>query len=283
MYKARNKNSACCDFVLKTSPIYPTNVIRIQRELSILKNFNSSYFPNSIHSLYISDEQIAYFIDNYDPKTKIKEIEEIKSFNIRPLFITIEEFIAHEKWDDCNKIFVNNEDIFINFLKNLFNALNMLWSNKIIHRDLKPDNILIQSDLTPVIIDLGIAKSLREGTNVITHYLVSSPCTPQFAAPEQIFNNKADVTYKSDQFSIGVISFWAMTGIFPFGLIQDIGYEQFSQNISGNKIVNIKDHNEYISDDLCEFILKLLSVNPYQRYRNYESIFDHLNAIGDRK
>src|SRR5690606_5109832 len=143
-------------------------------------------------------------------------------------------------WEDHIDSFRADEKLFSNFLKNIFTALNVLWEKKIVHRDLKPDNILIRSDLTPVIIDLGIAKSMREGTQAITHVFGHSPCTPQFAAPEQLANNKTEVTYKSDQFAIGVIAFWVMTGSFPFGAISDIGPEGFLKNINENNVTNAK-------------------------------------------
>ena len=224
VYKAKKLNGNHDDcFVLKTSSVYPTNVARIQRELKILNELNCSYFPKSHYSRFISDEDIKYFIDNFDPKTQEEEIKRLKSLNLKPFFVTIENYIEHLSWDDLRKIFKQDEGKFVTFLKKTFEALNLLWNKKIVHRDLKPDNILVNTSLEPTIIDLGIAKSLRDGTELITHPFMPSPCTPQFAAPEQLSNSKTAVTYKSDQFSIGVISFWVVTGIFPFGILQEIG------------------------------------------------------------
>ena len=186
VYKAKLDGNKKDVFVLKTSPVYPTNVARIKRELKILSELNSSYFPISRYNQFISEEDIKYFIDNLNPKTHSEKIKQLQALNLRPFFVTVEDYIDHLNWDELQKRFSQNEDEFVEFLKKLFEALNLLWDQKIVHRDLKPDNILVNSNLEPTIIDLGIAKSMRDGTQTITHSLVSSPCTPQFAAPEQL-------------------------------------------------------------------------------------------------
>ena len=283
VYKAKLKGNNDDIFVLKISPTYPTNVARIKRELKILSELNSSYFPTSHYSQFISDEDIKYFIDNFDPKIKPEKIKHLSSLNLQPFFITVEDYIDHLNWDELQKYFNQNEEEFISFLKKVFEALNFLWNKKIVHRDLKPENILVKNNFEPTIIDLGIAKSLRDGTQMLTHPLMASPCTPQFAAPEQIISNKAEITYKSDQFSIGVMAFWIATKTYPFGILDKISLEEFLKNISKNRIAKIRDYNANISNGLQKFIYKLLSVHPYQRYRSYDMIRAALEDMGRSK
>ncbi len=283
VYRAKDVRSDVSTFVLKTSPIFPESVARIQRELKILEDINSVNFPKSVFSQFISLEQIQYFIDNFDPKTESEKINYLKSLKLKPFFITVEEYVEHSKWGAHVEFFRSNEKEFASFLKKIFQALNILWEKKIVHRDLKPDNILIRPNLDPVIIDLGIAKSMREGTEAITHIFGHSPCTPQFAAPEQIMNNKAEVTYKSDQFSMGVIAYWVLTDKFPFGAIGEIGPEAFLRNLSENKVVNTKTINPNVSDNLDKFVMRLIGIQPFQRFRNYQDIESSLNLIGELK
>ena len=280
VYQAKTKNNCGGRFVLKTSAIYPTSVARIQRELKILRELNSPYFPKPLYSKFISDEDIEYFIESLDPKSQPIKIEQIKSLRLKPLFITVEDFIDHIDWNSLQETFCKNEKLFITLLQKTFEALSLLWSNKIIHRDLKPDNILVNSNFHPTIIDLGIAKSLNEGTKNITSAFIGAPCTPQFAAPEQIHSSMGEVTYKSDQFSVGVISFWVMTGKYPFGCLDEIGPEKFRENIFKEPITRIRNYNCNVSTELEKFIYKLLSIQPYKRFRNYNAIKTSLNATG---
>lgn len=281
VYRAKNVRTDISTFVLKTSPIYPESVARIQRELKILEEINSVSFPKSLFSKFISLEQIQYFIDNFNPKTESEKINYLRTLKLKPFFITVEEYIHHSKWNDHIELFRRNEKEFASFLKKIFQALNILWEKKIVHRDLKPDNILIRPNLDPVIIDLGIAKSMREGTEAITHIFGHSPCTPQFASPEQIMNNKTEVTYKSDQFSMGVIAYWVLTDQFPFGSLGEVGPEGFLRNISNNNVVSIKSINPKVSDNLNKFVMRLLGIQPFQRFRSFQEIESSLNLIGE--
>ena len=274
-----NHNSNPEEYVLKTGPIYPSSVARIQRELKILSEIDSEYFPKSMFYQYITKEDISYFVDNIDPKSEKDKIEKILNLNLRPFLVTVEKYIDHLQYQNYAPQLKEPKKL-VEYLKHVFKALNILWSKKIVHRDLKPDNILVKPDLVPVVIDLGIAKSLREGTQMITNPFHSSPCTPQFASPEQLFNNKTEVTYKSDQFAIGVIAYHLLTGQFPFGDMQELGAEDFIKNISQNNISSLQSINHEVPDDLSTFIHKLLNIQPFKRFRNYVEIEKTLNEIG---
>ncbi len=279
VYLAESNNDTPVNkFVLKTCPVYPSNVARIQRELKILTEIDSKYFPKSLHSQFITDEDLNYFVDNLDPKTEGEKIDKILNLKLRPFFVTVEEHIDHIPINDY-MVQLRTEKCLIDYLLHVFEALNLLWEKKIVHRDLKPDNILVKSDLSPVIIDLGIAKSMRDGTQVITSPFSSSPCTPQFASPEQLFNNKTEVTYKSDQFSIGILSYFFLTGEFPFGIFDDMGIDDYMKALSNNNIRDIKILNLNISEKMQLFVHRLLNIQPYKRFRNYKEIKSTLTAM----
>lgn len=272
------KDGTADKFVLKICPLIPIAVARIQREIKILSELKSHYFPKFYFQFFVTDEVLEYFFDKFDPKTQQVRIAELREMNIRPFMVTVEEYIDHVPWSTCGQKLKDEKQI-VEFLLHLFSGLNLLWEKKIVHRDLKPENILVRSDLTPVIIDLGIAKSMSEGTAQLTNPAFFSPCTPQFAALEQLTNNKAEVTYKTDQFSVGVISFLILTGLFPYGSLQEVGLEGLAQNIFKADLLDFRKHNTDASDGLMEFVKKLLQVHPYQRFRTLEEIVEALNKI----
>lgn len=265
-------------FIMKICPLHPIAVARIQREINILSQIQSDYFPKFHFQYFVTDEVIRYFIDNFDPKTQRERIEYLEALKIKPFLVTVEEHIEHKPWAEC-LIHLSNQKNLVIFLQHLFCALKMLWDKKIVHRDLKPENILIRPTFVPVVIDLGIAKSMSDGATIITNPAFPSPCTPRFAAPEQLLNNKAEVTYKSDQFSVGVIAFLVLTNRFPYGSDADIGIEGVLQNFLTNNLEKIKAHNGSVIDGLSSLIEKMLMVRPYQRYRNVEDIVTELKKI----
>jgi hypothetical protein len=56
-------------FVLKTCPLNPISVARIKREIKILSDLDSRYFPKLYFQFFITDEVLGYYIDSFDPKT----------------------------------------------------------------------------------------------------------------------------------------------------------------------------------------------------------------------
>jgi serine/threonine protein kinase len=97
-------------------------------------------------------------------------------------------------------------------------ALTKAHANGIVHRDLKPDNIFLVRDddreITKVL-DFGIAKSVTNelgGSGTKTGAMLG---TPYYMSPEQAQGTKA-VDFRSDLWSLAVITFQCLTGSLPF-------------------------------------------------------------------
>ncbi|MCP4135302.1 MAG: protein kinase [bacterium] len=264
-------------YVLKIGRHYdPTNIARMEKEITLFKRMQSDYFPQFYDSGFCSIDTICLFHEELseDIVTNLEEKDEI----IYPFFYTIEEYIRHLSWEEITNE-LQDEKKLLDFLVDMFQALNILWENRIVHRDLKPDNILVKEDFKPVVIDLGIAKSFREGTNNITHHLLEAPFTINYGAPEQHLNNKGDITYKSDQFAMGVILFHVLTGVYPYGDYHVIGKNQLVSNIHNGKIANFRNYNKKVSDDIVNFVYRLVEIRPHKRFRSGKIILNELERM----
>lgn len=133
--------------------------------------------------------------------------------------------------------------------------------------------------MQPVIIDLGIAKSFRDGTQNLTHHLFHTPCTYQYAALEQLINSKAEITYKTDQFAIGILAFHILTNRFPYGALHEVGIEKIVDNMIHERMENVPSKNNLLNENLLKFVEKLLQPKPYKRFRNVETILSQLQEI----
>lgn len=275
-YKGRGLDSSM-PVVIKVSTHNEIRVARIQREINILTAVSSAYFPRFYGHTFISNEVIDDYIDSLDLTTQKDRFDLLSKSRPRPFFVTCEEFIEFISWNQFS-LQISNEYHLIDFLVHVFNALKILWDNKIVHRDIKPDNILIRGNLFPVIIDLGIAKSFRPGTQAFTAYGIA-PLTPQYAAPEQ-FDKSAEVTYKVDQFAVGIIVYHMLTGEFPFGKFDEIGIEGLFCNFNAGHPKHLLSFDKNINEGLAMFIHRLIEVEPYKRFRNSEAIFAALSNIG---
>lgn len=99
--------------------------------------------------------------------------------------------------------------------RDLLTILCDVEKRNIVHRDIKPANILQDEDGHFWLIDFGIARVL--GAESITDTdAVQGPATLGYASPEQMDNIKADITSKSDLFSLGVVLTECILGYNPF-------------------------------------------------------------------
>ena len=94
------------------------------------------------------------------------------------------------------------------FLLALCAGLKALHARGIVHRDLKPANILFRKNGEPVIIDLGLAKSVDtpivpDGVSIVDGKAVGVG-TPEYAAPEQFTGG--DITPAADIHALGVLT-----------------------------------------------------------------------------
>ena len=96
-------------------------------------------------------------------------------------------------------------------------AVNYAHQNLIIHRDLKPGNILVTKDVSPKLLDFGIAKILNPefAADTIAPTLTGMRLmTPEYASPEQIRGDA--LTPASDIYSLGVLLYELLTGKRPY-------------------------------------------------------------------
>ena len=94
------------------------------------------------------------------------------------------------------------------YLLALCDGLKALHAKGVVHRDLKPANILFRKTGEPVIVDLGLAKSvdvplMPDGVSIVDGKAVGVG-TPEYAAPEQFTGG--DITPAADVHALGVLA-----------------------------------------------------------------------------
>jgi serine/threonine protein kinase len=93
-------------------------------------------------------------------------------------------------------------------------AVQELHDRNIIHRDLKPGNIMVRAGDEPIVMDFGLAKSLRAGTTQLT-LDDSSFGTPAYMPIEQIASEVGPVGPATDVYALGGILYELLTGQRP--------------------------------------------------------------------
>jgi tetratricopeptide (TPR) repeat protein/tRNA A-37 threonylcarbamoyl transferase component Bud32 len=96
-------------------------------------------------------------------------------------------------------------------IRQMIDALQEAHLQGVVHRDLKPQNVMMDGNGDPHIMDFGIARTVDTNTMTATGAVMG---TPDYMSPEQAYGDKAD--QQSDLFSLGVICFEMLTGELPY-------------------------------------------------------------------
>lgn len=138
-------------------------------------------------------------------------------------------------------------------------AIAYSHSMHVVHRDIKPQNILLDSDNVPYVVDFGLARILLDDQIELTK-VGDVLGTPGYMSPEQA-QGQANVDEKSDIYSLGVLLFQLLTGRLPFlGNVHSV----ISQIIS-EPPPRPRDLTPTVPQDLETICLTCLSKNPSDR------------------
>jgi len=193
-----------------------------------------SLYSNSISNLYCTfqDKNNLYLVLDYLP-----------GGDLRKLMCQYEFFLEEE----------------IKFISGcIVSGLEYIHSHNIIHRDLKPENLLLDEKGYIRISDFGISNY----SNSIELYNDTSG-TIGYISPERIDNKLRKISFESDYFSLGVIIYELIKGERPFK--KNKKYEMIEEFENNNIHLCKNNVNSRYSEDLCDFVNKLLEIDPNMR------------------
>jgi serine/threonine-protein kinase len=154
-------------------------------------------------------------------------------------------------------------------------ALSRAHEKGIIHRDIKPENVFLcetgEAEAFVKVLDFGIAKiagteqhgATQTGAMIGTAY---------FMSPEQVMGSKS-IDPRSDLWSLGILAYFAMTGVRPFDG-ETIG--AISVNICNGSFVTPSEHNGAIPPAVDEWFRKACAKDPAARFQNARAMADAL-------
>jgi len=154
-------------------------------------------------------------------------------------------------------------------------ALDYAWAQaSLVHRDVKPDNILIDSDGTVKIADLGLAK-LRDNSAKAITMAVSFVGTPHYCAPEQA-KGDTDVDFRADIYALGATLYHLVTGSPPFP--ETSGVSAMVKHIT-ESIPDPMDVNPTISESFAWLVETMMAKNKAKRYPRWEDVLTDIDGV----
>ncbi|MCC9595390.1 MULTISPECIES: protein kinase domain-containing protein [unclassified Rubrivivax] len=195
------------------------------------------------------------------------------------LYVSIEEFIESDTLSELLDAYIGSHRDVARIALGIAGALEPLWSHprRFVHRDIKPANVLLKRDGTVVVIDLGIARETG-GVGITREGWGNAPLTVDYAAPEQIANDKEAISFKTDFFAIGVLMYRMLSGVHPFRLRGGMYEHEVALAIESQPHRPINSMG-CADERSCALIDSLLRKAPYQRPRTPAALINELNLI----
>ena len=257
-----------------TSNIYLVHnkiYVYIMKAIYIQTFYQASAFEGKPVRNVLNEKEASKLLDN---PFLIKYVKTLKNEN---WCFFISEFINGILLSEYFRMFkpFKNIEITLFYSSCFMIILDSLQNIGIIHRDIKQNNIIIEKNGYPKLIDFSCCKKILNGR---TSTLIG---TPYFMAPEILKGKK--YSYSCDYWSVGVLIYYLFYGEYPFGNNTSQPVDIYKEII--NKEIEFRDtkKSEFyeIELKLQKFIRNLLEKNENSRINNINQVknFDFFKNI----
>ena len=161
------------------------------------------------------------------------------------------------------------------------NGLKYAHDQGVIHRDIKPGNIIVGTDGSVKIVDMGLAKietdSNQEDISMLTG-ATSIMGTVDFMSPEQGFSSR-DVDARADIYSLGATLFYLLTGKFMYA-----GNSAFAKLLAHREspIPSLCSARPGIPIELGNLFTKMVAKNAVDRFQSMAEVILALSSLGNQ-
>uniref|UniRef100_A0A8C9EN40 Myosin light chain kinase 2, skeletal/cardiac muscle n=1 Tax=Pavo cristatus TaxID=9049 RepID=A0A8C9EN40_PAVCR len=136
------------------------------------------------------------------------------------------------------------------FVRQICEGIRFMHHMRVLHLDLKPENILCVAATGHMvkIIDFGLARRYNPREKLKVNF-----GTPEFLSPEVV--NYEQVSYSTDMWSMGVITYMLLSGLSPF--LGDNDTETLNNVLAANWYFD-EETFESVSDEAKDFVSNLI-------------------------
>ncbi|OGV62188.1 MAG: hypothetical protein A3K19_01365 [Lentisphaerae bacterium RIFOXYB12_FULL_65_16] len=159
-------------------------------------------------------------------------------------------------------------------VRKLAGALRYAWDKfKLIHRDIKPSNIMMDKAGVPLLMDLGLSKSVDQDHSLTVTGAVMG--TPYYISPEQAKDEDA-LDFRCDLYSLGVTLYHMVTGRVPFdgttmaGIMTKHIVEPFPPP---------RERNPAVTEECSVLLATMMAKNPGERQKSWQALITDIDLV----
>jgi serine/threonine protein kinase len=189
-------------------------------------------------------------------------------------YFVMEYVEGHTLYDElqANKGFSEAEAMRV--ILQIARALEHAHSQGFIHRDVKPKNIMIATDGTAKLADMGLARA-AEDAQAAQAEAGKAFGTPYYISPEQI-RGEIDIDFRADIYSLGATLYHLVTGRVPFDAPTPAGV--MHRHLKDPLVP--PDHiNTELSAGMGEIVEVMMAKERRRRYASTSDLIVDLEAV----
>jgi len=147
----------------------------------------------------------------------------------------------------------------------------------IIHRDIKPENIMVASDGTYKLADLGLAKQIDTIPNKDITLTMNNVCmgSPLYMPPEQASDARS-CDSRADIYSLGCTLFHLLAGRPPY---DGDTWQEIVCSHGTSQIPRASVYNKSVPPLLDQIIARCMAKKPKDRYDSARELYNELSSV----
>ncbi|MEZ6065284.1 MAG: serine/threonine-protein kinase [Planctomycetaceae bacterium] len=163
----------------------------------------------------------------------------------------------------------------LHIIRQVADALAHLHERNIVHRDIKPSNLLVKTDGSVKLTDMGLARSVDETLATDITRAGMTVGTIDYISPEQACDSKA-ADIRSDIYSLGCTWYHLLTGSAPFAVGDMKNKLQSHLNAPPPDPRHL---NSNVPDGYVAVIHQMMAKRPQDRYQTPADLLADLDKV----
>lgn len=166
----------------------------------------------------------------------------------------------------------------IRLFETVCDAIDHGHKEGVLHRDLKPDNVLVDREGNPKVIDFGVARVTavagETSAPILTEY-GQILGTVQYMSPEQCAANPLLLDPRSDVYSLGVMLYELIVGRLPYD-VRELPIHEAIRMVADSASPAASSVDATIDRDLETILMKAIAKLPEDRYASARALAEDL-------